>query len=161
MAASAWQLYNSGKRYIGNGMITLGAGNFKMALARSTASAGVSTFTLSTFNQITSAGFEISATGGYTSGGKALVPATGQWTVGASAKQMKFTYSTVGLTFTASGASLNDVKYAILHFGASAGTGATARKLLCFCQLSSSQFTVASPNTLTVLPAATGVFTLT
>ena len=161
MAASAWQLYNSGKRYIGNGTITLGAGNFKMALARSTSSAGVSTFTLSTFNQITSAGFEISATGGYTSGGKALVPATGQWTVGASAKQMKFTYSTVGLTFTASGSSLNDVKYAILHFGASAGTGATARKLLCFCQLSSSQFTVASPNTLTVLPAATGVFTLT
>ena len=161
MAASAWQLYNSGKRYIGNGAITLGAGNFKMALARSTASAGVSTFTLSTFNQITSAGFEISATGGYTTGGKALVPATGQWTVGASAKQMKFTYSTVGLTFTASGSSLNNVKYAILHFGASAGTGATARKLLCFCQLSSSQFTVASPNTLTVLPAATGVFTLT
>ena len=161
MAASAWQLYNSGKRYIGNGTITLGAGNFKMALARSTASAGVSTFTLSTFNQITSAGFEVSATGGYTTGGKALVPATGQWTVGASAKQMKFTYSTVGLTFTASGSSLNDVKYAILHFGASAGTGATARKLLCFCQLSSSQFTVASPNTLTVLPAATGVFTLT
>jgi hypothetical protein len=74
---------------------------------------------------------------------------------------MKFTYSTVGLTFTASGSSLNDVKYAILHFGASAGTGATARKLLCFCQLSLSQFTVASPNTLTVLPAATGVFTLT
>jgi hypothetical protein len=73
MAASAWQLYNSGKRYIGNGTITLGAGSFKMALARSTASAGVSTFTLSTFNQITSAGFEISATGGYTSGGKELV----------------------------------------------------------------------------------------
>jgi hypothetical protein len=45
---------------------------------------------------------QISATGGYTSGGKELVPATGQWTVGASAKQMKFTYSTVGLTFTAS-----------------------------------------------------------
>jgi hypothetical protein len=51
MAASAWQLYNSGKRYIGNGTITLGAGSFKMALARSTASAGVS-FTLSRFNQI-------------------------------------------------------------------------------------------------------------
>ena len=160
MAASAWQLYNSGKRYIGNGAITLGAGNFKMALARSTASAGVSTFTLSTFNQITSAGFEISATGGYTTGGKALVPATGQWTVGASAKQMKFTYSTVGLTFTASGSSLNNIKYAVLTFGVSAGVAST-RKLLCFCQLSSSQFSVSSPNTLTVLPAATGVFTLT
>jgi hypothetical protein len=34
MAASAWQLYNSGKRYIGNGTITLGAGSFKMALLK-------------------------------------------------------------------------------------------------------------------------------
>jgi hypothetical protein len=66
---------------------------------------------------------------------------------------MKFTYSTVGLTFTASGASLTNVKYAVIYN--------SAGKLLCFCQLSSSQFTVTSPNTLTILPAATGVFTLT
>lgn len=148
MAASAWQLYNDGKRYIGNGTIQLGVNNFKMALF--TSASNVSTFTLSTFASLTS---EISATGGYVSGGKALVPATGQWTVGASAKQMKFTYSTVGLTFTASGASLTNVKYAVIYN--------SAGKLLCFCQLSSSQFTVTSPNTLTVLPAATGVFTLT
>ena len=148
MAASAWQLYNDGKRYIGNGTIQLGVNNFKMALFTSASNA--STFTLSTFASLTS---EISATGGYVSGGKALVPATGQWTVGASAKQMKFTYSTVGLTFTASGASLTNVKYAVIYN--------SAGKLLCFCQLSSSQFTVTSPNTLTVLPAATGVFTLT
>jgi len=32
---------------------------------------------------------------------------------------------------------------------------------LCWCQLSSANFTVASPNTLTVLPATTGIFTLT
>jgi len=113
-----------------------------------------STFTLSTYASLTN---EISATGGYTTGGKNLVPATGQWTVGASAKQYKFTYSTVGLTFTASGASLTNVKYAVIRNS----TGATAGKLLCFCQLSSSQFTVTSPNTLTILPAATGVFTLT
>ena len=148
MAASAWQLYNDGKRYIGNGTIQLGVGNFKMALFRS--ASNVSTFTLSTFASLTN---EISATGGYVTGGKALVPATGQWTVGASAKQMKFTYSTVGLTFTASGAPLTNVKYAVIY--------QSGGKLLCFCQLSSSQFTVASPNTLTVLPAATGVFTLT
>jgi hypothetical protein len=148
MAASAWQLYNSGKRYIGNGTIQLGVNNFKMALL--TSASNTSTFTLSTFASLTN---EISATGGYVSGGKALVPATGQWTVGASAKQMKFTYSTVGLTFTASGSSLNDIKYAVIYN--------SAGKLLCFCQLSSSQFTVSSPNTLTVLPAATGVFTLT
>jgi hypothetical protein len=148
MAASAWQLYNSGKRYIGNGTIQLGVNNFKMALFRS--ASNTSTFTLSTFASLTN---EISATGGYATGGKALVPATGQWTVGASAKQMKFTYSTVGLTFTASGAPLTNIKYAVIYN--------SAGKLLCFCQLSSSQFTVSSPNTLTVLPAATGVFTLT
>jgi len=148
MAASAWQLYNDGKRYIGNGTIELGVNNFKMALFTSASNA--STFTLSTFASLTN---EISATGGYVSGGKALVPATGQWTTGASAKQMKFTYSTIGLTFTASGASLTNVKYAVIYN--------SAGKLLCFCQLSSAQFTVTSPNTLTVLPAATGVFTLT
>jgi hypothetical protein len=152
MAASAWQLYNSAKKYIGNGTITLGAGVFKMVLA--TSASNTSTFTLSTYASVTN---EISATGGYTTGGKNLVPATGQWTVGASAKQMKFTMSTVGLAFTASGASLTNIKYAILRNS----TGATAGKLLCFCQLSSSQFTVTSPNTLTVLPAATGIFTLT
>ena len=152
MAASAWQLYNSAKKYIGNGTITLGAGVFKMVLA--TSASNTSTFTLSTYASVTN---EISATGGYVTGGKNLVPATGQWTVGASAKQMKFTLSTVGLAFTASGASLTNIKYAILRNS----TGATAGKLLCFCQLSSSQFTVTSPNTLTVLPAATGIFTLT
>jgi hypothetical protein len=152
MAASAWQLYNKAKQSIGNGTITLGAGVFKMVLARSASNA--STFTLSTYASVTN---EISATGGYTTGGKNLVPATGQWTVGASAKQMKFTMSTVGLAFTASGASLTNIKYAILRNS----TGATAGRLLCFCQLSSSQFTVTSPNTLTVLPAATGIFTLT
>lgn len=152
MAASAWQLYNSAKKYIGNGTITLGAGVFKMVLATSASNA--STFTLTAYSQVTN---EIAATGGYTTGGKNLVPATAYWTVGASAKQMKFTMSSVGLAFTASGASLTNIKYAILRNS----TGATAGRLLCFCQLSSSQFTVTSPNTLTVLPAATGIFTLT
>lgn len=152
MAATAWQLYNSAKKYIGNGTITLGAGVFKMVLARTSSNA--STFTLSTYASVTA---EISATGGYTAGGKNLVPATAQWTVGASATQLKYTMSAVGLAFTASGASLTNIRYAILRNS----TGATAGKLLCFCQLSSTQFTVTSPNTLTVLPAATGIFTLT
>ena len=152
MAATAWQLYNSAKRYIGNGTITLGAGVFKMLLARTASNA--STFALSTYASVTN---EISATGGYATGGKQLVPAAGFWTSGASAKQMKFTMSSVGLAFTASGASLTNIRYAIIRNS----TGALAGKLLCFCQLSSSQFTVTSPNTLTVLPAATGIFTLT
>jgi len=152
MAATAWQLYNSAKKYIGNGTITLGAGVFKMVLAETASNA--STFTLSTYASVTN---EIGAAGGYVTGGRDLVPATAQWTVGASAKQQKFTMSAVGLAFTASGASLVNIRYAILRNS----TGAAAGKLLCFCQLSSTQFTVTSPNTLTVLPAATGIFTLT
>jgi hypothetical protein len=152
MAASAWQLYNEAKKYIGNGSITLGAGVFKMVLAQSASNA--STFTLSAYSEITN---EVAAAGGYVTGGRNLVPATAQWTVGASAKQMKFTMSSIGLAFTASGANLVNIKYAILRNS----TGATAGRLLCWCQLSSSQFTVTSPNTLTVLPAATGIFTLT
>ena len=152
MAASAWQLYNIAKKYIGNGTITLGAGVFKMVLA--SASSNASTFTISTYAQITN---EIAAAGGYVTGGRNLVPATSQWVTGASAKQMKFTQTTTGLTFTASGANLADIKYAIIRNS----TGSTAGKLLCFCQLSSSNFTVTSPNTLTIIPAATGIFTLT
>ena len=152
MAASAWQLYNEAKKYIGNGTITLGAGVFKMVLAQSASNA--STLTLSLYSQITS---EIATAGGYAAGGRSLVPATAQWTVGASAKQMKFTQTTTGLTFTASGANLVNIKYAIIRNSVSGSDG----KLLCFCRLSSSQFTVATPNTLTIIPAATGIFTLT
>ena len=155
MAASAWQLYNEAKKYIGNGTITLGAGVFKMVLAK--AASNASTFTLSAYSEITNEIAGSAGTNGYIQGGRNLVPATAQWTVGASAKQMKFTMSSVGLAFTASGANLVNIKYAILRNS----TGATAGRLLCWCQLSSSQFTVTSPNTLTVLPAATGIFTLT
>ena len=152
MAASAWQLYNSAKSHIGNGTITLGAGVFKMVLAK--AASNASTFTLSVYSQLTN---EVAAAGGYATGGRALVPATGQWVQGLSAKQQKFTMSSIGLAFTASGAPIVDIKYAIIRNS----TGTTAGKLLCWCQLSSSNFTVASPNTLTVLPATTGIFTLT
>ena len=159
MAATAWQLYNSAKQNIGNGTITLGAGVFKMALFTSASNA--STFTLSAYGgggALTSVTNEIAATGGYVTGGKALVPAIGQWIVNpSSAKQYKFTMSAVGVAFTASGAPLTNIRYAVLRNS----TGAAAGKLLCFCQLSSAQFTVSSPNTLTVLPAATGIFTLT
>ena len=152
MAASACQLYNSAKSHIGNGTITLGAGVFKMVLAK--AASNASTFTLSVYGSLTN---EVAAAGGYVTGGRNLVPATAQWVQGASAKQQKFTMSSIGLAFTASGASIVDIKYAIIRNS----TGSTAGKLLCWCQLSSANFTVASPNTLTVLPATTGIFTLT
>ena len=155
MAATAWQLYNDAKRYLGTGVIQLGVGTtgkYKMALFRTSASALVNNLALSTFTSLSTA--QVSATGKYVTGGLTLPPITGQWTVGASTNQMKFTYTTIGLTFTASGAAINNIRYAVIY-------ESSANKLLCFCALSSAQFTVSSPNTLTVLPAATGVFTLT
>jgi hypothetical protein len=156
MAASAWQLYNSAKKYIGNGVITLGAGTFKMALARS--ASNTSAFTLDAFGSLSG---EISATGGYASGGKFIGPVTGVWTTGASAKQIKFDYSSIGLTFTASLSSLNNIKYAILHLVV---LQLPHWLIVSFCASASFlqvKFNVSSPNTLTVIPAATGVFTLT
>ena len=152
MAAGTWKVYAKAKKLIGAGTLTLGAGVFKMELHRTSASAAI--LVLSTRSTNASIPAEISALGGYAAGGRNLLPATGQWTVGASAKSYKFTYSTVGLVFTASGATLKNVRYALIRNS----TGAGAGKLLCFCTLSTAAFSITSPNTLTISPAATGVF---
>lgn len=154
MAAGTWKIYAKAKKYIGAGTITLGAGIFRMQLHRASASAAI--LVLSTRSTNASIVGEISATGGYVTGGRTILPATGKWTVGASAKQYKFTYTTAGLVFTASGANLTNIKYALIRNS----TGAGAGKVLCFCTLSSAQFTVTSGNTLTITPNASGVFTL-
>jgi hypothetical protein len=156
MAAGAWKIYAKAKFYMGQGTsnMTLGSGVFKMCLHRQAASAAIMVVsTRSTWASITN---EISARGSYAVGGKALVPATGQWVVGTVATQYKFTMSTVGVVFTASGSNLNQIKYAVIRNS----TGAGAGRVLCFCTLSTAEFTITSPNTLTILPATTGIFTL-
>jgi hypothetical protein len=143
MAASAWQIYNKSKKYIGNGTIVLGTTALKMKLTTSASNA--STFTLSTFASITN---EISARGGYVAGGRALGGLA--WTVGASAKSYKF--DSTDLVFTASGSALNNVKFAVI--------GTSGAKCLCWSKLSTAQFTVTNGNTLTVQMNSLGVFTL-
>lgn len=154
MSAGSWKIYAKAKKLIGAGTITLGAGVFKMSLHRTSASAAI--LVLSTRSTFASIPAEISARGGYVAGGRNLVPATAQWTVGASAKQYKFTQTTTGLVFTASGSSLVNVRYCVVRNS----TGAGAGKVLMFCTLSTAAFTITSPNTLTIQPAATGFFTL-
>jgi len=154
MSAGTWTIFAKAKKYIGNGTITLGAGVFKMSLHRVSASAAI--LLLSSRSTFASMPGEISATGGYVTGGRNLVPATAQWTVGTSAKQYKFTQTTAGLVYTASGASLTNIKYAVIRNS----TGAGAGKLLCRVTLSTAAFTVTSPNTLTISPAAGGIFAL-
>jgi hypothetical protein len=143
MAATAWLLYNEAKKYIGNGTIVLGTSAFKLKLTTSASNA--STFTLSTFASVTP---EISARGGYVANGKALTSMV--WTVGASAKSYKFDADDV--IFTASGSSLINVKFAVI--------GLSGGKALCWSKLSTSQFTITSPNTLTIQMNALGIFTM-
>jgi hypothetical protein len=157
MSAGAWKVYTRAKRSLANGTITLGAGVFKMVLFRASASANILKVTNSGVSTYGSIPGEISATGGYVAGGRNIGPATGKWTVGASTHQMKFTYTTAGLVFTANGANLNNIKYALIRNS----TGAGAGKALCFCTLSTAGFTVTNPNTLTIAPVTAGVFTLT
>ncbi len=153
MAAQAWKIYAAAKKKIGNGSLTLHTGVFKMSLHRNSASGTITS--LSAISIFSSVAAEISATGGYAAGGRS-VPGAG-WTVGASALQFKFRYTTAGLVFTASGASLSNIRYALIR--KSSGS-ATSGFPLCYCSLSSAAFTITSPNTLTILPASAGVFTL-
>jgi hypothetical protein len=70
----------------------------------------------------------------------------------------KFGYTTAGLVFTASGAALNNIRYALIRKSSGSTTSGFP---LCYCSLSSAAFTISSPNTLTILPASvTTVFTL-
>jgi hypothetical protein len=144
MAATSFTLYNTAKKYIGNGTIVLGTAELRVKLCTSASNA--STFTLDTFASVDN---EISARGGYAAGGRSLQSMT--WTVGASAKQYRL--DAADLVFTASGSALNNVKFAVI--------GVNGGKALAWSKLSASQFTVASPNTLTIQFNTAGILTLT
>lgn len=145
MAAAAWRLYAKAKQYIGNGTIELGVSRFRMALFRGSSNA--STVSLTALSQLSS---QVSG-GAYVAGGFTLSPSTGTWTL--SGSTVTFDYTSLGITFTASGSPISAIQYAVIY--------KSGGELLCWSKLSSTAFNVSDPNTLTVLPAATGVFTLT
>jgi hypothetical protein len=62
------------------------------------------------------------------------------------------------LVFTASGANLSNIKFAVIRN--SVGS-TTSGNLLCWSRLSSNQFSITTGNTLTVQFATSGIFTLT
>lgn len=141
MAASAFNIYNEAKKYLVDGSIDLNTDTITIGLY--TGSSNASTFTLSTLASVT-----VVVTGGY-SGAKTL--ANVALTAGASAKQIKFDADDV--IFTASGADLTNVMYAVI--------GKSGSKAICWSKLSTAAFTVTTSNTLTVQFNAAGIFTLT
>lgn len=157
MAAGTWKVFGLAKRALGRGALTLHTGVFRMALHKTSASANLSTMrsigvAITAWGSI---GSQISVRGGYQSSGR-TVPAC-KWSTGANNSTLKFYYTTTGIVFTASGSALNNVRYAVIRNSTGAGNGVP----ICYAALSTAQFNVTSPNTLTILPAANGVFQLT
>lgn len=146
MAVGAWTFYNEAKKYLGNGDLQMD-GQFRIGLYTSASNAA--TATLSIVSEVTN---EIADGNGYSTSGKAL---TETWGTGASASEFRFDATAV--IWTATGGNIANIKFAVIW---ASGASAGARKLVCYSQLSTSQFTVTTGNTLTITPSANGIFEL-
>jgi hypothetical protein len=149
VAASAWNFYYLAKKHMMDGTIDLDTDTFRMTLHTS-ASNAISVANLTVIGSVTG---QLADGAGYSTSGKNLAAVT--WGVGASASEMRF--DSTAVTWTATGGDLTNIKYAVIS---KVGTSAGGHKLLMYSQLSTSQFTVTSGNTLTVTPSANGYFEL-
>lgn len=148
MAVGAFVLYNEAKRKLADGTFDLDANIFRATLHTSASNAATATLTI-----ISSVTNEIADGNGYSTSGKTLSATT--WTQGASAGQSKF--DSTAIFWSANGGNIANIKFLVIwKSGASAG----ARNLLCYSQLSTSQFTLTTGNRLTVTPNSNGIFTL-
>ena len=150
MPAQAWSFYNRAKKYLMDATIDLNGHTFDLHLF--TSAANFATKTLSTLGSLTN---QVASGNGYAQSGKAL---TVTWTVGASASEMRF--NALALIWTGTGGSIANIKAAAIVARTGASGKAAANKLLCYSSLSAGQFTVTIGNTLTVTPAANGIFEL-
>ncbi len=151
MAAGTWKVYGRAIRKIGNGTINL-SGVFRLQIHRGV-SASVAIAVLSTRSLNTSIPGECSARGGYTAGGKALTSV--RWSTLVSARRMNFSYAAAGWVQTASGSTIQNIKYALIRNSTGAGTG----HVVAFVSLTTTPFNLTSPNILTILPnSPNGVF---
>lgn len=142
MAAGAWSVYNEAKKYLMQGDIDLNASAIRMTLHTSASNAA--TLTLSTIGSVSN---EVTEANGYSSSGKAL---SYTWSVGASASEYRF--DATAIIWTATGGNIANIKYAVISVAGG--------KLICFSQLTTSQFTLSSGSTLTITPSANGIFEL-
>ena len=146
MAATAWSFYNSFREKLGEGDFDLSGTSvgFYLALHTSAASALVNTKTLSTQASLAN---EVANGNGYATGGASVTART--W---ASVATDKYRFDSTAVVWTATGGAIANIKYAVIY--------QAGGKLVCFSKLSTSQFTLAADNTLTVTPRASGIFEL-
>jgi hypothetical protein len=151
MAAQAWKVFNQAKRNLGRGVINLSG-------AASTHYCTL--FKSSTSTTITTNVSVLSSLGAFTCAGSLdsiHEMGTVTWTGQNSANDPIRVWDAADFTFTASGASISAIRYAVIWQSTSAGGG----PLIAYSSLSSAAFDIDTGNTLTVQIAAGGIFTLT
>ena len=144
MAASAWVIFDTFKGYMADGTVDLDADVFYLKLMKNIAdlSAGKAT----AWTQLTAS--EVTAANGYSAGVTQLTGVT--WAQGASAGERRF--DCTATQFSASGGAILSIRNAMIV----CSTG----ELVCYPQLSTADFSIADGSSLTLTPAATGIFEL-
>ena len=117
---------------------------FYLSLHTSAGSVNVNNAALSTYASLAS---EVASGNGYTTGGASVTSRT--W---ASVATDKYRFDSTAVVWTATGGAIANIKYAVVY--------QSGGKLVCFSKLTTSQFTLAQDNTLTVTPSASGIFEL-
>jgi hypothetical protein len=151
MAAQPWTVFNAAKKNLGLGVVNLSgeASKHYVTLFRQSMSTLYDT-TVST----------LASLGAFTCAGSldskaSLAGVT--WTGVASMNDPTKRWDANDVTFTASGATLSAVRYAVIWQSVDGGAG---DRIIAYSSLSSSQFDVTTGNTLTIQMNASGIFTL-
>jgi hypothetical protein len=150
MAATEWAFYYQAKHKLAVGDTSgfnLSADIFKLALYQTAATDPADKLTLSLNSEIS---LECSG-GNYSAGGKTLSNTT--WETTATSVQK---FDGDDWIITASGSPISGVMFAAIHNSLSAGGG----YLMCFSQLSATEISITTGNTLQITMATAGVFTL-
>ena len=150
MAVQAFKFYDTFKRYMADGTLDLDGTTFDIHLYQS--ASDFATATQSILSELSS---EVANGNGYTQSGKAL---TVTWSTGASASEMRFDATAV--IWTATGSGIANIKAAVIVGRTGASGKAGTNVLVCYASLTSTQFTLASGNTLTLTPPLGGIFEL-
>jgi len=147
MAAGNVIVYDSFKKFIGDGTINLATGSFKVALLANSYTPDLNAHTV--YADLTG---ELSTSHGYTAGGSALAGTV--WTESGSTT----TFDADDLDITAAGGAIGPFRKLAIYLNAT--VNAHVKPLLGYCVLDASDITISDGNTLTVRWNAAGIVTL-
>ena len=146
MPATAWALYNGAKKYIGDGTFDLNdpaSNRYKTVLLKNTYTPSLNDDTWAAISSN-----EITASFGYTAGGKGITGNSYEQTAGVAKFDIDDPY------WDASGGNIADIRHAVIY-------DTSSGKLMCYSTLDSSDITVNDGTRHTIQIHANGVFTNT